>query len=293
MRSSPCGHRPAWPAARRCQVERRRLRAEKRCGRPHSAAQAVHQKSFLVGGRHSPMLTLRNLGAPPQLLSFIPETSVVAVASKTSAAAAVATPSAELHGPRHVLLLTDIGRDVDDTVATMALLGAPRLALCGVVTCGGCASDRQALAQCWLHALGARGVPVVAGDDVASAAAAHCHLAFTPEQQAEASRAGSPRGQSSEPAPAFIVRMARTFKRRLLIVAIGPMGPLQAALQLPGGSQALRHIGGLMIQGQAESSGGESRLRPSAEAFNLREDMKAANAIFEQAKLVQLRSSAQ
>ena len=87
--------------------------------------------------------------------------------------------------------------------------------------------------------------------------------------------------------------MARTFKRRLLIVAIGPMGPLQAALQLPGGSQALRHIGGLMIQGQAEGSGGESRLRPSAEAFNLREDMKAADAIFDQAKLAKLRSLAQ
>ena len=220
------------------------------------------------------MLTLHNLGAPAQLLSFLSDATP----------AAVATPAPELRGPRHVLLLTDIGRDIDDTVALMALLGAaPHLALCGVVTCGGCGKARQTLAQCWLHALGARGVPVVAGADEASIEAAHCHVAFTSEQQAEASRAGGRTVQCGESAPAFIVRMARQFKKRLLIVAIGPMGPVQAALELPGGTQALRHIGGLFIQGQSLVGSGETRLRPSAEAFNLREDMAAAEAIFDQA----------
>jgi len=232
-----------------------------------------------LSGRTSHMLTLDRLGAPPPLLSLLGGVPQVSAAPSGPESAPRNQREQQPTGPRHVLLITDIGRDVDDTVALLALLGAaPKLALCGVVTCGGCGSERRELVRCWLHALGKRGIPVAAGEDEASSAgAAHCHVAFTAEQQAEAGRWAD---RDTESASELIVRMARTFKKRLVVVAIGPMGPLAAAARLPGGLPALKHIGGLLIQGQA-TEGVDSRLQPSADAFNLREDMAAAAAVFE------------
>jgi inosine-uridine nucleoside N-ribohydrolase len=206
---------------------------------------------------------LQAFGAPTQL------TTLANTHSRPDSARAARARS------RRVLLLTDIGRDVDDTVALLTLLGAaPDLVLTGIVTCGGCGAERVRLLRQWLKALGAPPTIAVAdGGDTASAAAAHCHSPFA------ADAPGSGRGES---ATNLIRRCAQTYGSRLLIVAIGPLGPLAAALEDAYTLAACKRIGGLLIQGQAvPSADAAARLAPSADAFNLREDMEAAHAVFE------------
>lgn len=65
--------------------------------------------------------------------------------------------------PVPVLLVTDIGRHVDDTLALLALAqyqAEGRIRLAGVVTTGGKAEDRARLARFWLRKLGMRDIDV-------------------------------------------------------------------------------------------------------------------------------------
>jgi hypothetical protein len=75
----------------------------------------------------------------------------------------------------------------------------------------------------------------------------------------------------------------------LHVLAIGPVSALGEAVRADAHGW-LRGIGGMCVQGQAEvevegegagGGEGEGRLRPSASGFNLREDMTAAEAVFE------------
>ncbi len=50
-----------------------------------------------------------------------------------------------------VLLITDLGRDIDDTCALLALCSSPELELVGVVTCGGNSEARAKVLPCFIY----------------------------------------------------------------------------------------------------------------------------------------------
>ena len=52
-----------------------------------------------------------------------------------------------------MLLITDLGRDIDDTCALLALCASPELELVGVVTCGGNSVARAKVLPCFIYHL--------------------------------------------------------------------------------------------------------------------------------------------
>jgi len=81
-------------------------------------------------------------------------------------------------------------------------------------------------------------------------------------------------------AASLILQLARKHKQNLLVFAIGPLGPLAAALNQD--ANALKNIGALCIQGQAitKKTGIDLELLPDIAAYNLREDFKSAQEVF-------------
>jgi inosine-uridine nucleoside N-ribohydrolase len=56
--------------------------------------------------------------------------------------------------PTPVLLITDIGRDIDDTIALFVLRALPSTKCVGLVTTGGSTPKRAMQARAWLRCLG-------------------------------------------------------------------------------------------------------------------------------------------
>ena len=61
-------------------------------------------------------------------------------------------------GKKQILLITDIGRDVDDTLAILALggyaLSSPDVEIAGVVATGGAGTTRARVVRFWLRRMG-------------------------------------------------------------------------------------------------------------------------------------------
>ena len=81
-------------------------------------------------------------------------------------------PRVEDHERTPVLLITDIGADIDDTEALLVALGSPYLQLVGIVTAVNNGVARAALARGWLRRLGVADsdVPILPSVDPATAA---------------------------------------------------------------------------------------------------------------------------
>ena len=182
--------------------------------------------------------------------------------------------------PRPVLLITDIGRDIDDTLALLTLLGSKNVELVGVVTSGGCSLARTGVARGWLGCLRAGfDAPIVGGNDdgVGTPSAEQCYVpdGFSPMRNGDACLNG----------PEVIVKLCQQWRRKLTVVVIGPLTPMARALALPGGRPALRSVGAVYLQGQADvttssAGAGGTLLTPSVECFNFREAMPAAELVF-------------
>ena len=204
-----------------------------------------------------------------------------------------------------VLVITDIGKDIDDTLALIylsALVRAGRVALVGVVTTGGQNTKRKACVEWLLRLLLPEcRVEVCAGVD----------LPLSPEhhQSWREAEVVAPLGMGQVPpgpypiadhdAAAFILRAAQLWEGELRILAIGPLTDVAVALSLLDGTRILRGLGGLVIQGQAVVPGrggpcdtaactsgpldaaGPAALLPDSDAYNIRCDPTAAALVFE------------
>jgi hypothetical protein len=136
----------------------------------------------------------------------------------------------------------------------------------------------------WLCLLGpeaAAQIPIVACAEVPGVGRDECAI---PEALERA--AGSALGHSSSEKPQLtatqlLLEFCARNGRNGAIVCIAPLTPLHVALQEAGeaAAVALRGLGAVYVQAQLAVDAASGTVRPSAEAFNFREDMAAADAV--------------
>lgn len=180
--------------------------------------------------------------------------------------------------PLRVCVITDPGRDIDDTLALHVIASAcrngTRMDLVGVISSGGACLLRAVLARGLLRSLGLPDtIPVAACPEVDGVGR---HEVFVPDEL-QSLRAQSARLHDC--AVQLLLDLSARYPGELIIVGIGPLTPLRLAIETSGGIELLRGIRGLYIQGQAFLQ--EGKLRPDFAAFNLREDRRAAELVFE------------
>ena len=186
-------------------------------------------------------------------------------------------PRSRTGAPARLLLITDIGDDIDDLLALLTAMALHHLGvvrLVAVVTCGGHTLLRAATVRFWLRRLGVEDPDVVVAAGVESTKRSK-PLPAVPEncQSVEHSEI------SPESGAQVILDMVRQHGKNLGVVAIGEMTPLAACLEIDQ-EGLLRQIGALYIQGQAHIQNG--RLVPDDEAYNIRCDVLSASRVFAQ-----------
>ena len=188
--------------------------------------------------------------------------------------------------PVPVLLVTDIGRHIDDTLALLALAqyqaeGMIRLA--GVVTTGGKAEDRARLARFWLRKLGMRDIDVhVAACLAAGEEKDICVFPNSdppvPTYEDAAIYEGSCKERS---AAELILNLAELYSGKLKILVMAPMSALASSLEYEVDVETMRRgVCKLLIQGQAKVRD-DGALEPDFEAYNLRQDEAASRLVFD------------
>uniref|UniRef100_A0A6T8I448 Inosine/uridine-preferring nucleoside hydrolase domain-containing protein n=1 Tax=Hemiselmis andersenii TaxID=464988 RepID=A0A6T8I448_HEMAN len=194
-------------------------------------------------------------------------------------AMAMATEAAS--EPIPFLFVTDIGRDIDDTVALLALAAYERegkIKLVGVVATGGAGVQRARLTRYWLRRLGYRDEDV----PVAACLADGKPVCLLPDGVPSEEDACLFRGESEGRAAAELcLALADLHQGRLNVLVIGPASALGEAVSKEGDAERLRRgIARMHIQGQA-TVGAEGRLEPDFAAFNLSENKEAATVVFD------------
>lgn len=189
--------------------------------------------------------------------------------------------------PVPIALITDVGRDIDDTLALLTILGAQkqkRVHLVGVATSGGLSQTRACAVRGYLRQNG------IADEDVP--------IAFGPYETKQPPHCFVPgdcpapcnAALSKEDGASLLVRLAAEYGEALIILCIGPLDPLAGAATL--NRQALQRVGAIYIQGQAmvaHGEGGAPALHPDFSSFNLRESPEAAAAVLSLQSAVPLR----
>ena len=192
-----------------------------------------------------------------------------------------------------------------------ALCGSDNLQLVGIATTVGNGRQRAALARQWLRALAVpdHSVPVLPLCD-ANTAGCQRPPGFAACDDLEAAAVGEEndtaravlqlmcRCCTPTPSPAYppVTRsMKHRYSTRLVVIAIAPLTPLAAALQLDekdGSLGLLRLVNRVYVQGQAEVSESPPFLvSPGDSAYNFRIDMAAASEVLQQLHAAQRRVS--
>jgi inosine-uridine nucleoside N-ribohydrolase len=177
--------------------------------------------------------------------------------------------------PVPVLFITDIGRDIDDTLALLALVAYQREGLTdlvGVVATGGLGKERARLTRGWLRRLGL-------GDHIPVAA---CMKPGREVCDIESFETPSEDDAKIYPNSAadLILKLAKVHKGRLQIFAVAPLSSLADAIETPEGLNTVRKgVSWIHIQGQAIVE--NNVMKPDFQAFNLSENKPASEAVFE------------
>jgi len=187
--------------------------------------------------------------------------------------------------PIPMLLVTDIGRDIDDTVAMIALSTYESegfFKLVGVIATGGAGEERARVTRFWLRRLGYK------DEDVPVAA---CYAPGKPICLLPNAEPGVPsfedaaifRGSCKEKsAGELILQLAKEHHGKLQILAIAPFSSIADALDTEENTEVIRKgVAKLYIQGQATINEDDGRLSPDFLAFNLSENKEASNTVFE------------
>mmetsp|Transcript_9676 Transcript_9676/g.11018 ORF Transcript_9676/g.11018 Transcript_9676/m.11018 type:complete len:356 (+) Transcript_9676:561-1628(+) len=177
-----------------------------------------------------------------------------------------------------VLLITDIGADIDDTLATLVLHGAPRVKVVGVVTSVNDGKKRGALMRGWLRKLGVADgdVPILPSVDSNGEAGCHTPDGFPAVEDAALGKV--------EETPFQILRIAEKYDGELAILGIAPLTPLAAAIRLDT-TGILKKIKRIYLQGNVHVNEKIGVLKPDALAYNFRMDMEAATMVFDALQL--------
>jgi inosine-uridine nucleoside N-ribohydrolase len=178
--------------------------------------------------------------------------------------------AAEKPKPAPVLFDTDIGTDIDDVYALVALMTRPELRLLGVTTVSSDAVERARLAAKLLGVAGGKwaSVPVYAGTS-------------TPPQsmrQAEWARGFTSPSLHTKGGVDFLRREIERRPGEITIIAVGELTNVAALLESQPGIgrkiKAISLMGGSIYRGYAAGS------KPERE-WNIKSNPKAAQAVFE------------
>ena len=169
-----------------------------------------------------------------------------------------------------VLLLTDIGRDIDDTLALLTIAGyREEIELVGVVATGGNGANRAILAKSWLHKLKLDKVKVCA-----CLADGKSEIEFPTFLKRILLK-------SQIDARTLITDLLRKYSHTLRIVAIAPLSPLLPLVREKQTLDLLRqNTHSIWIQGQLIEQG-KTILPDVQNAYNLRIDANASRQVFE------------
>eukprot|EP00242_Pyramimonas_sp_CCMP2087_P004435 CAMPEP_0198204850 /NCGR_PEP_ID=MMETSP1445-20131203/8333_1 /TAXON_ID=36898 /ORGANISM="Pyramimonas sp., Strain CCMP2087" /LENGTH=361 /DNA_ID=CAMNT_0043876927 /DNA_START=311 /DNA_END=1396 /DNA_ORIENTATION=- len=176
--------------------------------------------------------------------------------------------------PKRILVITDIGRDMDDTLCFLSLLHYISLGqaeLVGVVAAGGTSNQRAAVARGWLRKFGYKDeqVPVMGGRSVGKPGW------FSPEGFPTPEHAALSPGDGSD----FLLDCARKYKGDLTLLVIAPFSPIADALDKDEHGD-LKKIHAIYVQGQAIITE-EGKLVPDPQSFNISQDLESATRVFE------------
>eukprot|EP00961_Rhodomonas_salina_P056659 760975-Rhodomonas_salina.4 len=194
-----------------------------------------------------------------------------------------------------ILVLSDIGKDIDDSIALLLLARQAqigRLQIAAVVAGGGSTRGRARCAKSLLDAALRTGpravlappvqpsVPCVAGADRPIDEKMRDDHVWTKAVVTDVT-GGSGQSHSSEEevledgvaAAQLIVDLCKTHGKDLKILCLGPCTDLAHAMRLD--KDAVRSVGAVHFQGQCIVE--DDTVRPDASAFNFRCDMHAAN----------------
>mmetsp|Transcript_35423 Transcript_35423/g.43745 ORF Transcript_35423/g.43745 Transcript_35423/m.43745 type:complete len:382 (-) Transcript_35423:777-1922(-) len=180
--------------------------------------------------------------------------------------------------PVPVMVITDIGADIDDTLATLVLLGAKRVKVVAVVTSVNDGRKRGALMRGWLRKLGVadEDVPILPSLDCNGKAGCHTPEGFPPIEEAALGKV--------EETPNRILQIAKFYGPELVILGIAPLTPLGAAIRLDT-TGVLKTIKRIYLQGNVHVNQKAGILKPDTLAYNFRMDMDAANIVFDSLQL--------
>jgi inosine-uridine nucleoside N-ribohydrolase len=181
---------------------------------------------------------------------------------------AVAAP-ASAQKPQPVIFDTDIGTDIDDAYALVALLRRPELDLLGITTVSSDAVARARLAAKLLHVAGGSSarIPVYAGISTATQYM----------KQVEWAAGFSAPNLHTAGAVEFMRREINRRPGEITLIAVGELTNIAALLESePGIGRKIRAIslmGGAVYRGYAPGS-------PPEPEWNIKSNAKAARAVF-------------
>lgn len=178
----------------------------------------------------------------------------------------------------NILLLTDIGSDIDDVLALYCLLGCEEeINLLGVVISGGSHAKRGFLTQQLLLKLNKSHIPVIMpnhGDNMVSSHDFSMPDEFEMQEVQQFSDCDHDLTSSQ-----YIIDTVNKYYGSIFVVAIGPLTALSHAIKMD--TNFSRGIARFYIQGQVLTCY-DTELKPNTDAsYNLREDKEAAHIVFE------------
>ena len=191
---------------------------------------------------------------------------------------------------RPILLITDIGRDIDDTLALILLntfRKQNKIKIVGIVTTGVNGKTRGRVVRRWLNHFELptgerkllRNIPIAAcGTNLEHSECSECSECYVPDDAPLLKNA-----LLSKLSPAqLILEATQSNMGKLEIFAIGPLTPLSDALHMKGGLDILKSgIKILHIQGQLKmDTGNQSLILPDLQSYNLSKDPKASHHVF-------------
>lgn len=193
-----------------------------------------------------------------------------------------------------VLLITDIGGDIDDVLALYVLLSqlGTRVDLLGIVVCGGVHEQRAFLTRQLLQKLGGMGmahIPVIApsGDkDIRSSHEFSMPDEFlslwhnnVPHQKQQNHDTDADVDADTCDASQFIIDTVNKYPGQVNVMVIGPLTPLSNAINE--NPYFAANVRTLYVQGQVLVDSELGRLLPDVHnSYNLREDPDASHNVF-------------
>jgi purine nucleosidase len=180
--------------------------------------------------------------------------------------------------PIPVIFDTDIGTDVDDAYALVLAARSPQIDLRAVTTVYGNVSVRSAIARKLLLLMGKDRVPVASGRTNAFDG----HMPFWGGWEGKGILAEGEKadGISALPAPELIAKVLLESEEKVVIVSVGGLSNIAAALQ-KNGSLASKIARFVIMGGSLQPILIESKEIPERFETNLHNDAEAARIVFE------------